>query len=118
MVVFIVALLSAAVVGMLQINTEEIQLMQNHINIAQALTIAEAGVEDAIRCLRSDKDWKAGFQDKTFAGGKYTVQIKKNTITSTGTTAGGYQAIMEVDVAITGSQAPYTVNISAVRVNP
>ena len=40
MVVFIVALLSTVVMGMLQINTEEIQLMQNHIYAAEALATA------------------------------------------------------------------------------
>ncbi|MDH7598401.1 MAG: hypothetical protein QHH07_02030 [Sedimentisphaerales bacterium] len=117
-VVFVVALLSAVVVGMIQINTEEIQLMQNHVNIAQAFCIAEAGVEDAIRCLRADKDWDDGFTDKAFATGRYTVQIKRSTITSTGTTAARYQAKMVVDVTVSGSTSPYKVTISAVRINP
>ncbi len=42
--IFVVALLSAITIGILQINTEEIQLMRNQIRAAEALAIAEAGL--------------------------------------------------------------------------
>ncbi len=122
MVVFIVALISAVTVGILEINTEEIQLMQNHVHIAEALAIADAGIEDAIMNLRQDKDWQEGFQAKPFAGGRYTVDLRKTgkviTISSLGTNASGSKARIETDVSITGSQAPYTVAVQAVRINP
>ena len=73
--VFIVALLSAVVIGMLQINTEEIQLMQNHIFAAQAFATAEAGLNDAFSRIRTDDEWNASFSDKPFNGGVYDVNV-------------------------------------------
>ena len=55
MTVFVVALLSAMVMGMLQINVEEIRIMHNQIRAAEALAVAEAGLNDALaesnKCL-------------------------------------------------------------------
>jgi hypothetical protein len=117
MVVFIVALLSTVVMGMLQINTEEIQLMQNHIYGAEALATAEAGLEDALKELRSNKDWHAGFTDKKFNGGTYTVTVNSNTIESVGTTARTFKARVAADFTATGSLSPYTIKINALRIN-
>ncbi len=75
LVVFVVALISAIVIGMLQLNTEDIQIMRNHIHAAEVLAIAEAGLDDALSQLRADADWRDGFQDKPFAGGAYTVTV-------------------------------------------
>lgn len=116
-VVFVVALLAAGVAGMLQINTEQIQLMQNHLYLTEAANIAEAGIEDAIRCLRQDKNWNKGFSAKPFGGGSYTVQVDKNTIRSTGISAKGFTARIEADLSITGVQSPYAVAITAMRLN-
>ena len=60
MVVFVAALLSAVVMGMLEINTEEIQLMQNGVYAAEALAVAEAGLNDAFAQIRQDRTWAAG----------------------------------------------------------
>lgn len=116
-VVFVVALLAAAVAGMLQIDTEQIQLMQNHLYLTEAANIAEAGIEDAIRCLRQDKSWKEGFSAEPFGDGSYTVEVKQDTITSTGISAKGFATRIEADVSITGSHAPYTVAITAMRLD-
>lgn len=75
MVVFVIALLSGIVIGMLQLNTEDIQIMRNHIHAAEVLAIAEAGLDDALSRLRTNADWRDGFQDKPFAGGAYTVTV-------------------------------------------
>ena len=75
LVVFVVALISAIVIGMLQLNTEDIQIMRNHIHAAEVLAIAEAGLDDALSQLRANPDWRDGFQDKPFAGGAYTVTV-------------------------------------------
>jgi len=117
MVVFIVALLSTVVMGMLQINTEEIQLMQNHIYAAEALATAEAGLQDALMCLRLDKNWDVGFTDKSFNGGSYTVTVDSDTIESEGTTARGFVARVAADFTATGSLVPYTIKIDALRIN-
>jgi Tfp pilus assembly protein PilX len=68
-VVLLVALLAAVVMGHLQVNTEEIQLVQNHVGGAEAMALAEAGLNDALAQLRRNPDWCAGYADKPFGGG-------------------------------------------------
>ena len=99
-IVLLVALLAATVAGHLQINTEEIQLMQNHIGGAEALATAEAGVNDAMAQLRLDRGWQSGFVGKPFNGGTYTVVIDGQTIRSAGVTASGFTATMEAEVTM------------------
>ena len=53
-VVFAIALLTAFVVGMLQLDAEQIQLMKNEIFSAQATAIAEAGLADAFSRIRTN----------------------------------------------------------------
>jgi len=117
MVVFVVSLLATVVMGMLEINTEEIQLMQNHVCATEALATTEAGLEDALMCLRLDKNWEDGFDGKSFNGGSYTVTVGGNTITSAGTTARGFTARVEADFTASGVLLPYTIRINALRIN-
>ncbi len=120
MTVFIVALLSALVMGMLQMNTEEIQVMRNQVFAAHALTTAEAGLNDAFAEIRANSSWSAGFTNKTFNGGTYTVDVSGSlpslTIESTGTSAQGYVAQVDVDARI-GTSSPYTITIDELRIN-
>jgi len=116
MVVFAIALLSMLVTGMLQMNTEEIQLVQNQIFSAQALATAEAGLNDALSELRTDPNWNAGFTDKSFEGGSYTVVVNDSEITSTGTSSQGFVARVEADITI-GSTSPYVIRIDHLRIN-
>lgn len=120
MTIFIVALLSAVAIGILQVNTEEIQLMRNHIYTAEAEAIAEAGLNDAFAELRADSSWSAGFTDKVFNGGSYTVAVSGSlpslTIESTGTNSQGYVAQVDADTTI-GTSSPYTVTIDELRIN-
>src|SRR4030042_2029352 len=92
MIVFVIAVTSAIVIGILEINTEEIQLMQNHVYAAKALATAEAGLNDALAQLLADADWDAGFADKPFDGGSYSVDVNAPTIRATGTTSQGFVA--------------------------
>ena len=120
--VFIVAMLSAVVIGMLQINTEEIQLMQNHIFAAQALATAEAGLNDAFSRIRNDDEWDAGFDDKSFNGGVYDVSVTGTlpnlTIISQSTSAQGFAARVAADVTVdTSGSSNHTVRIDNLRVN-
>jgi len=117
MVVFIVALLPAIVTGMLQVNTEEIQIMQNHIRAAEALAIAEAGLEEALAELRSDASWDDGFTNKSFVNGRYTVAIDEGRITSVATSSQGHVARLDATVTVIGSGAPYVVEIDNLKVN-
>lgn len=117
MVVFVVALLSTVVMGMLEINTEEVQLMQNHVYAAEALATAEAGLEEALKELRGDKTWTAGWSGQPFNGGSYTVAVGGGTIRSEAVTARGFTARMEADFTAGGSAPPYTIQIRELRIN-
>jgi Tfp pilus assembly protein PilX len=120
--VFIVALLSAVVIGMLQINTEEIQLMQNQIFAAQALATAEAGLNAAFSRIRNDDEWDTGFTDKPFNGGVYNVNVTGTlpnlTVVSEGTSAQGFVARVEADVTVdTSGSSNHTIRIDNSRIN-
>ena len=118
--IFVVALLSAITIGILQINTEEIQLMRNQIRAAEALATAEAGLNDAFAEIRADSSWTTGFTDKAFNGGTYTVTVSGTlpnlAITSTGTSSQGFVAKVEADVTV-GSSSPYIIRIDSLRIN-
>jgi Tfp pilus assembly protein PilX len=120
MTIFIVALLSAVIIGILQMTTEEIQIMSNQVYAAEALATAEAGLNDAFAELRNDSSWSTGFTDKAFNGGSYTVAVSGSlpilTIESTGTSPQGYIAQVDADTTI-GTSSPYTVTIDELRIN-
>jgi len=116
MTIFVIAFLSALVMGLLQMNTEEIQLVQNQIYAAQALATAEAGLNDVFSELRTDPNWNSGFTDKAFEGGSYTVDVNDSTITSTGTSSQNFDARVEAEITI-GSTNPYTIRIDHLRIN-
>jgi len=117
MVVFIVALLGAIVMGMLQIETEEIQIMRNHIHAAEALAVAEAGLNDALAELRADATWNDGFADKPFSGGAYSVTVDATQVMSVGISAQGYHARVTAEVSVAPQGPPHNVRISSFRVN-
>ena len=118
--VFVIALLSALVTGMLQLNTEEIQLMQNHIYAAQALAVAEAGLNDALSEIRDDDEWDNGFTNKSFGSHSYTVDVSGSlpdlTIESIGTSSQGFVAKVEAEVLV-GTDDPYVIRIDGLRIN-
>ena len=116
MTVFVIAFLSALVMGMLQMNTEEIQIVKNQVFSAEAFATAEAGLNDAFNELRVDPSWSAGFTDKAFNGGSYTVDVNSSTITSTGTSSQGFVARVGADITI-GSSSPYVIAIDHLRIN-
>mgnify|MGYP000875709546 CR=1 FL=1 len=117
-VVVLVALLAATVVGHLQVNAEEIQLMQNHIHGVKALAVAEAGLNDALSRLRVAPGWTEGFTDKPFGNGTYTVTINDTTIRSAAQTADGFSARVEADVAVSPDGPPHLIRIDDFRINP
>ncbi len=73
--VFVVTLLAAVVTGLLQLSTVDIQMMNNHVHAAQALAVAQAGLNDAFGKIRADSSWCDGFTNKAFGGGSYTVLL-------------------------------------------
>ena len=118
---FIVAMLSAVVMGMLQITTEEIQLMRNQIWAAQALTIAEAGLNDAFSELRTDSNWNSGFTNKTFDNGSYTTTVSGSlpnlTLESTGTSPQDFVARVTAQITVANSGPPFVIRIDKLRIN-
>lgn len=118
--IFAIALLSAIVIGMLEINTEELQLMRNQIFSIYALAIAEAGLNDAFAEIRNDDAWTTGFTDKSFNSGSYTVTVAdalpNRTVTSTGTSTEGFVARVEADITV-GDSSPYVIRIDNLRIN-
>lgn len=116
-VVFVVALLAAIVTGMLQMNTEDIQVAQNHARAAEALAVAEAGLNDAFAQLRADPAWNAGYEDKAFAGGTYTVQVDGTNVTSRGISTQGFVARIAVTVEVSVEGPPHRIDIDDIKVN-
>jgi Tfp pilus assembly protein PilX len=118
--IFIIALLAAVVTGMLQINTEEIILMHNHISAAKAMAVAEAGLNDAFSELRSDSSWTTGFTDKAFDAGSYTVTVAGSlpniTVESTGTSSTGFVAKLAADLTVS-ADSPHILRIDNLRMN-
>lgn len=120
LIVFVVALLSTMVVGILQMITEEVQVMRNQICSAQAQAVAEAGMNDAFAEIRADSSWTSGFTDKAFNGGSYSVTVTgalpNLTIESTGTSAQGFVARVAAETTI-GTSSPYIIRIDELRIN-
>jgi Tfp pilus assembly protein PilX len=121
-VVFAVALLFAITIGIVEMHTEEIQLMQNQVNATQALATAEAGLNDAFAQIRASSSWTTGFTGKSFPGyGTYTVTVTgtlpNRTITSTATTSQGFVAKAGADVTISSGNSPYVIRIDNLRFN-
>ena len=119
-VVFTIVLLTAFVVGMLEMNSEQIQIMKNEIFTAQAKAIAEAGLADAFSQLRANSSWTAGFSNKSFGGGSYTVTVTGTlpslVIVSTGTSAQSFTSKVQANVTV-GTSNPYIIRIDQLRIN-
>jgi len=120
MVVFAIALIATITTGIMVMTTEELQLMQNQLYATEAIETAEAGLNDAFAQIRSASTWTAGFTNKAFNNGSYTVTVTGTlpnlTITSTGASPQGYQARVAADVTV-GAGAPYIIRIDNLRVN-
>jgi Tfp pilus assembly protein PilX len=114
-------MLSAVVMGMLQMTTEEIQLMRNQIWAAQALTIAEAGLNDAFAEIRIDDEWDDGFTNKAFNNGSYTTTVSGSlpnlTLESTGTSSQGFVARVTAEITVASSGPPFVIRIDELRIN-
>jgi len=117
MTVFVIALLSTLVMGILEMNTVDIQIMQNHVNAVEALMTAQAGLNDALAELRADSGWNDGFTNKTFNGGTYTVDADNTEITSTGKTTQGFTAELVAEITVSASGPPYIVRLDTLRIN-
>ena len=121
MTVFVIALLTALTMGMLQMNTEEVQLMRNQIYAAQALGVAEAGLNDAFAEIRADSSWAVGFFGEPFNSGSYTVDVSgvlpNLTIESEGISSQGFVARIAADITVGSNGPPYVIRIDQFRIN-
>jgi len=119
--VFVIALLFVVVTGILQINTEEIQLVRNQTCAVQAIATAEAGLNDAFARIRNDYEWNDGFDDKFFEGGSYDVSVTGSaptlTVISEGTTSQGFVAKVAADITVDTAGSDHTIRIDNLRVN-
>jgi Tfp pilus assembly protein PilX len=121
-VVFAIAMLSVITIGIVEMHTEEIQLMQNQVNAAQALATAEAGLNDAFARIRQDSSCIDDFPfTEPFNGGSYTVlavegSLPDPNIISEGTTSQGFVARVKADITV-GSTSPYVIRIDNLRIN-
>ena len=118
-VVFTIVLLTVFAVGMLEMNSEQIQIMKNEIFAAQAHAIAEAGVADAFGRIRTSPA-ATNFSNNSFGGGSYTVTVTGTlpslVVTSTGTSAQNFTSKVETDITV-GSTSPYIIRIDKLKVN-
>lgn len=116
--VFAVAMLSVLTIGILEMHTEEIQLMQNQVNAAQALATAEAGLNDAFARIRQGSD--PNIASTSFNGGSYAVTVTgtlpNRTITSTATTSQGFQARVKANITV-GTSSSHIIRINNLRLN-
>jgi Tfp pilus assembly protein PilX len=120
--IFVIAFLSAVTIGILQMNTEEIQLMQNQVYAAQALATAEAGLNDAFARIWADPNSISNFPvTELFNDGSYTVKAAEGSlpdpnIISEGTTPQGFVARVKADITV-GTSSPYVIRIDNLRIN-
>jgi len=119
-VIFLILMLSALVIGMLEIDTEEIQIMRNQIFAVEAMATAEAGLNKAFYQIRVDPNWNAGFTNQAFNGGTYTVTVEgakpDPNIISTGVTSHGYQTRVKAEISI-GTTSPHIIRVDKLRIN-
>ncbi len=118
--IFLILMLSAMVIGMLEIDTEEVQIMRNQIFAVESMATAEAGLNDAFYQIRLDPNWNAGFASKAFNGGTYTVTVEganpDPNITSTGVTSHGYQTRVKAEISI-GTTSSHLIRVNRLRIN-
>jgi hypothetical protein len=122
--VFVVAMLSTLVIGMLKINSGEIQLIRNQIYASQAMALAEAGLNAALAEMRDNALWQTGFDDVIvgstpgFEGGHYDVEVDGSKIKITGSVASwqGYTATVQAEVTISADD-PHIIRIDSYRIN-
>jgi Tfp pilus assembly protein PilX len=122
-IIFAIALMTMITVGILQMTTEELMLMQNQLYAAQAIEVAEAGLNDAFAQIRTNSSWTpdASYTHKSFTGyGSYTVTLTgtlpTRTITSEGTSSQGYLARLAANVTV-GTGSPHVIRIDSLRIN-
>lgn len=122
---FVIALVSALVIGILQVNMSELRLTQHRVYASQARALAEAGLNAALAQIRWDRNWTDGFQDEIlageekFGGGDYDVDVNSDnlTISAAVTSWQGYTATIEAQITVSDGNSPYIIRIDNLKVN-
>jgi len=118
-VVFAIALMATITMGILQMSTEELQILQNQLYSTEAKATAEAGLNDAFSQIRTTGS-AAAISSTSFNGGTYVVTVEGSgsdpNVISTGTSSQGYVARLKAEVTI-GTSSPYVVQIDKLRIN-
>ena len=113
--------LSVIVMGIAQMNTEEVQIVRNQIYAAEALAIADAGLNYVLAQLRVDSGWDNDLTDVSFSGGSYSLTVNNNypnvTIESEATSSQGFVARVAADATMSSSGPPYVIRIDNLRIN-
>jgi len=117
-VVFAIALIATVTVGIMVMTTEELQLMQNQLYAAQAIAVAEAGLNDTLAKIRRGLSWPTtgsltGYGTYTIA---YEGALPDPNIISTGVSSQGYTARIKAEVTV-GTSSPYIIRIDKLRIN-
>ncbi len=116
--VFIIALLTAFVAGMLQLNSEQIQITKNEIYKTQANLTAYAGLADAFARVRTHHSLPSDFTG-SFAGGSYSVTVSGSlpdpNFTARGTSPQGF--VSDLNAELTVDTGSYVIRIDKLRIN-
>jgi Tfp pilus assembly protein PilX len=123
--VFVVMLVSALVIGILQINLSEVWLTQHRVNAAQARAVAEAGLNEAFARIRIDANGTtADFggtvsAEEDFAGGQYSVDVNNDILTVTADTNEweGYSATLEAQITVSSGSTPHIIRVDSLKAN-
>ena len=70
-----VTVLSLLAVTIYRVTRSQVRESVYQMRLAQAHAIAEAGLEDALHMLYQNPNWRVGFKNKSFAGGRCTVTL-------------------------------------------
>jgi len=123
--VFVIMMVSALVIGILQINLSEVWLTQHRVNAAQARAVAEAGLNKAFARIRVDANGTTTDFTGTlpaggdFAGGQYSVDVNNDILTVTADTNEwkGYKATLEAQITVSSGSTPHIIRVDSLKVN-
>ena len=96
--IFTMVIVSSMVVLVFEVETTEMAITRNRLDLSRALYAADAGIQHALAMLRSDRSWRSGFPSPgvVFPPGSnssYVVTVADGVsgeliVTSTGAAAG------------------------------
>ncbi len=122
LVAFLAVLLGVLSLSLLSLMTADTEEIYNHLHSTRALTVAEAGIEHAVKMLRNDPNWNTGFAEYTFPSGSddsYSVTVDNaaypSVVLVSTSAVEGFSRRVQVAVIVDGppESTPYPVRIAA-----